>query len=78
MSTADASCSDGAPGRRWPQPGPNEPVTPYADQMNAIKKYVVSRTLSQHDLTWNNTMLLSSDDPIAEIATLRDKRAATY
>jgi dihydrofolate reductase len=38
--------------------------------MNAIKKYVASRTLAQSDLTWNTT-LLSPEDPIAEIAALR-------
>jgi dihydrofolate reductase len=44
---------------------------PYADQMNAIKKYVASRTLTQADLTWNNTTLLSPDNAVADIAALR-------
>jgi dihydrofolate reductase len=50
---------------------PERAGDPYADQMNAIKKYVVSGTLTQADLTWNNTTLLSPDDPVADIAALR-------
>jgi dihydrofolate reductase len=45
----------------------------FADQMNAIKKYVASRTLTGDDLTWNNTTLLSADDALGDIATLRDQ-----
>jgi dihydrofolate reductase len=52
---------------------PERAGDPYADQMNAIKKYVASRTLTQDDLTWNNTTLLSPDDAVADIATLRGK-----
>ncbi len=52
---------------------PERAGDPYADQMNAIKKYVASRTLTQHDLTWNNTTLLSPDDAVADIAALRDQ-----
>jgi dihydrofolate reductase len=50
---------------------PERAGDPYADQMNAVKKYVVSRTLKQDDLTWNNSALLSPDDPIGAIAALR-------
>ena len=50
---------------------PERAGDPYADQINAIKKYVVSGTLTQADLTWNNTTLLSPDDPVADIAALR-------
>ena len=49
---------------------PERAGDPYADQMNAIPKYVASRTLTQDDLTWNTT-LLSPDDAIADIAALR-------
>ena len=41
--------------------------------MNAIKKYVASRTLTSDDLTWNNTTLLSADDALGDIAALRDQ-----
>jgi dihydrofolate reductase len=49
---------------------PERAGDPFADQMNAITKYVASRTLNEDDLTWNTT-LLSSDDAIGNIATLR-------
>ena len=50
---------------------PERAGDPYADQMNAIKKYVASRTLTQDDLTWNNTTLLSPENAVADIAELR-------
>ncbi|CAN5311198.1 dihydrofolate reductase family protein [soil metagenome] len=71
LSTADALLF----GRRtwqvmaaaWPERAGNR----FADQMNAIKKYVASRTLTEDDLTWNNTTLLSPNDAVGDIATLR-------
>ena len=51
---------------------PERAGDPYADQMNAIGKYVASRTLTPDDLTWNTT-LLSADDAIGEIAALRGR-----
>jgi dihydrofolate reductase len=50
---------------------PGRAGDPYADQMNAIRKYVVSRTLTPDDLTWNNTTLLPGDRAVADIAALR-------
>jgi dihydrofolate reductase len=50
---------------------PERAGDPYADQMNAIGKYVASRTLTADDLTWNTT-LLSSGDAVGDIAALRD------
>jgi dihydrofolate reductase len=69
MSTAEALLF----GRRtwqgmaaaWPERAGDQ----YADQMNSIKKYVVSNTLSDADLTWNNSTLI----PFAEIAALRGR-----
>jgi dihydrofolate reductase len=49
---------------------PERAGDPYADRMNAIPKYVASRTLTPADLTWNTT-LLSGDDAIGAIAALR-------
>jgi dihydrofolate reductase len=49
---------------------PERAGDPYADRMNAIKKYVVSRTLTADDLTWNNTTLLPGDGAVAEITSL--------
>jgi dihydrofolate reductase len=49
---------------------PGRAGDPFADRMNEIRKYVASRTLSQQDLNWNNTILLS-DDLLGEAARLR-------
>jgi len=53
---------------------PERAGDPYADQMNAIKKYVASRTLRRDDVAkWNNSTLLPSDDAIGAIAQLREQ-----
>ena len=44
---------------------------PFADRMNEIRKYVASRTLSQHDLHWTNSTLLPGDDVIGAVRRLR-------
>ena len=49
---------------------PERAGDPYADRMNAIPKYVASRTLTPADLTWNTT-LLSADDAIGAVAEVR-------
>jgi dihydrofolate reductase len=49
---------------------PERAGDPFADQMNAITKYVASRTLTPDDMTWNTT-LLSADDAVGDIAALR-------
>jgi dihydrofolate reductase len=51
---------------------PDRAGDPYADQMNAIKKYVASRTMTQHDAHWHNTTVLSADNAMADIARLRE------
>jgi dihydrofolate reductase len=53
---------------------PGRAGDPYADQMNSIKKYVVSRTLSAEDASsrWNNTTLLGGGgDAIEAVRSLR-------
>jgi dihydrofolate reductase len=50
---------------------PDRAGDPFADQMNAITKYVASRTLSDDDLTWSNSNLLAADDAIGAIRDLR-------
>ncbi len=52
---------------------PDRAGDPFADQMNAIPKYVASRTLKQEDLTWSNSMLLPGDDAISAIRELRER-----
>ena len=56
---------------------PDREGDPYADQMNAIKKYVVSRTVSAEDAStrWNNTTLLAGGDADA-IDAIRSLRAS--
>src|SRR3954447_11600351 len=49
---------------------PERAGDPYADQMNAIGKYVASRTLTAADMTWNTT-LLPGDGALDEISALR-------
>jgi dihydrofolate reductase len=49
---------------------PERAGDPYADSMNAIRKYVASRTLTEDDMTWNST-LLSPENAVADIAKLR-------
>ena len=51
---------------------PDRAGDPYADKMNAVKKYVASRSLTEADLVWN-TELLSRDDAIGNIARLREQ-----
>ena len=50
---------------------PERAGDPCADRMNAIKKYVVSRTLRQDDLHWTNSTLLPADDPLDTVRRLR-------
>ncbi|HEV3187424.1 MAG TPA: dihydrofolate reductase family protein [Acidimicrobiales bacterium] len=52
---------------------PERAGDPYADQMNALKKYVASRTLTPNDLTWNNSTLLSKENVLADVAALRSR-----
>ena len=50
---------------------PGRAGDPFADRMNEIPKYVASRTLSQHDLTWSGSTLLRADDAIGAVRELR-------
>ena len=54
----------------WPDRAGDE----FADRMNAFPKHVASRSLTQDDLTWNNSTLLPGDDALDAI---RDLRAAS-
>ncbi|CAL9314549.1 dihydrofolate reductase family protein [Streptomyces sp. SudanB52_2052] len=44
----------------------------FADRMNSLKKYVVSSTLGEADLTWNNTELIPGDQAVARARELRE------
>jgi dihydrofolate reductase len=50
---------------------PGRAGDPFADRMNEMPKYVASRTLTQDDLTWNNTTLLPADDVLGAVGQLR-------
>lgn len=50
---------------------PNRAGDPFADLMNSLPKYVASRTLTDADMTWNNSRLLPADDAIGAIRELR-------
>lgn len=50
---------------------PERAGDPFADHMNSIDKYVLSRSYSQADLTWNNSTLLPADDPMGAVRSLK-------
>lgn len=54
---------------------PDRAGDPFADQMNAIPKYVVSRTLTAEEASsrWNNTTLIGGEDAIGVIRRLTDR-----
>ena len=56
---------------------PDRAGDPFADRMNAIPKYVASRTLTQDDLTWPGSHLLPADDVIGAIGRLRAQSGAS-
>jgi dihydrofolate reductase len=51
---------------------PERAGDPFADQMNAITKYVVSSTLTEDDLHWTNSHLIPAAELISEVQRLRD------
>jgi dihydrofolate reductase len=51
---------------------PERAGDPFADRMNAIPKYVVSATLGDDALTWDNTTRIPGDEAVARIRELRE------
>ncbi|MEU8887394.1 dihydrofolate reductase family protein [Streptomyces sp. NPDC048442] len=51
---------------------PERAGDPFADRMNSLPKYVVSRTLGKSDLTWENSRLVPGDEAVARIRELRE------
>jgi dihydrofolate reductase len=51
---------------------PERAGDPFADRMNAIRKYVVTATLGDEDLAWSNTTRISGGEAIDRIEQLRD------
>ncbi|MFD7428490.1 dihydrofolate reductase family protein [Streptomyces sp. NPDC059814] len=52
---------------------PERAGDPFADRMNALPKYVVTGTLGDDDLTWNNTGRIPGEEFTARIQELREK-----
>jgi len=50
---------------------PERAGDPFADRLNAMKKYVVSDTLGDSELTWNNTERIPGGEAVARIGALR-------
>ena len=51
---------------------PERAGDPFADRMNAIPKHVVSATLGDDELTWNNTTRIPGDQALARIRELHE------
>ncbi|ADI10674.1 hypothetical protein SBI_07554 [Streptomyces bingchenggensis BCW-1] len=49
---------------------PERAGDPFADQMNSIRKYVVSQTLGDDQLTWDNTTRIAGGEAVARIREL--------
>ena len=52
-------------------PNRDDGSDPFATRMNSIAKYVVSSTLTQDDLHWNNSRLLPGNDAAAAVTELK-------
>ncbi|CAL9450938.1 dihydrofolate reductase family protein [Streptomyces sp. enrichment culture] len=51
---------------------PERAGDPFADRMNAIRKYVVSDSLAESDLTWHNSTRIAVAEAVAELRKLRE------
>ncbi|MEU5421241.1 dihydrofolate reductase family protein [Streptomyces sp. NPDC001407] len=51
---------------------PERAGDPFADRMNALPKYVVSNTLGDDDLTWDNSTRIPGGEAVARVRELRD------
>jgi dihydrofolate reductase len=73
MGTVDALLFGRRTWQTMAESWPNITDDPFADQMNSIKKYVVSSTLTEDDMTWNNSTLLPAGDAIDAFAAMRQQ-----
>jgi dihydrofolate reductase len=51
---------------------PERAGDPFADQMNAISKHVVTETLADDELTWHNTTRIAGAQAVARIQELHE------
>ena len=52
---------------------PERAGDPFADRMNSLPKYVVTSTLGDDDLTWNNTTRIAGDEAVPRLRELHDR-----
>src|SRR5262245_23706492 len=52
---------------------PERAGDPFADKMNSLPKYVVTSTLSDDELTWNNSTRIPGDEAVARLRELHDE-----
>ncbi|AUY49918.1 dihydrofolate reductase family protein [Streptomyces sp. CB01881] len=50
---------------------PERAGDPFADHMNAVRKYVVTGTLADSELAWNNTTRIPGAEAVARLRELR-------
>ncbi|MFX4293263.1 dihydrofolate reductase family protein [Streptomyces bohaiensis] len=50
---------------------PERAGDPFADRMNELPKYVVTRTLREEDLTWGNTVRIPGGEVLERVRELR-------
>ena len=72
MSNADALLFGRRTWQSMAAAWPERAGDPFADRMNAIPKHVVSATLGDDELTWNNTSRIPGDQAVARIRELRE------
>ena len=72
METTDALLFGRRTWRGMADAWPGRGGDPYADKMNALPKYVASRTLTDADMEWNST-LLPANGAIDAIRDLRQR-----
>ncbi|MEU9834817.1 dihydrofolate reductase family protein [Streptosporangium sp. NPDC048047] len=72
MSNADALLFGRRTWQTMAAAWPGQAGDPFADRMNSVRKYVVSDTLGEDDLTWNNTTLLPGGEAVAHLRKLRE------
>ncbi|MFF4348723.1 dihydrofolate reductase family protein [Streptomyces sp. NPDC001530] len=73
LGTADALLFGRRTWRSMAAAWPERAGDPFADRMNSVRKYVVSSTLGEDELTtWNNTTLIPGDQALARIRELRE------
>ncbi|MDF3145662.1 MULTISPECIES: dihydrofolate reductase family protein [unclassified Streptomyces] len=52
---------------------PERAGDPFADRLNSLKKYVVTDTLGDDQLTWNNSTRIPGGEAVARIRELRER-----